>query len=89
MKDAPVLSNSQELETTRDLPSAQPVLRQGEDASNRTYDVLVHYAAVLTVEATDHIDARERAYGSTVLAVFDHGLSLVDETVVGVREADA
>jgi len=49
----------------------------------------VHFAAVLTVEAADRIDARERAYGSTVLAVFDHGCSLVDETVVGVREADA
>ena len=71
------------------MPSNQPVLCQGEDIVSRKYDVLVHYAAVLTVEAVDHIDARKRAYGSTVLAVFDHGLSLVDESVVAVREADA
>ena len=85
MEDAPLLSNSQELVRRTDHV---PAPRQNEAASRR-YDVLVHFAAVLTVEATDHIDARERAYGSTVLAVFDHGLSLVDETVVGVREADA
>ncbi len=88
MEDAPVLSNSQAL-VPLDLPSSVPVPRQGEDVVSRRYEVLVQYAAVLTVEATDHIDARERAYGSTVLAVFDHGLSLVDETVVGVREAEA
>ena len=85
MEDAPLLSNSQELVRRTDhLPAACP-----DEAVPRRYDVLVHFAAVLTVEATDHIDARERAYGSTVLAVFDHGLSLVDETVIGVREADA
>jgi len=85
MEGAPLLSNSQELVRHTDhVPAARP-----DEVVSRRYDVLVHFAAVLTVEATDHIDARERAYGSTVLAVFDHGLSLVDETVVGVREADA
>ena len=86
MEDTPILLNGQELVRRADHVSA---LHSSDEAVSRRYDVLVHFAAVLTVEATDHIDARERAYGSTVLAVFDHGLSLVDETVVGVREADA
>jgi hypothetical protein len=48
----------------------------------------VRYAAVLTVEATDYADAHSKAYGATVLAVFDHGISLIDGTVRGIREAD-
>ena len=86
MEDAPLLSNSQELVRRTDHV---PAPRSSDEAASRRYDVLVHFAAVLTVEAADRIDARERAYGSTVLAVLDHGRSLVDETVVGVREADA
>jgi hypothetical protein len=86
MEDAPLLSNNQELVRRTDHV---PAPRSSDGAASRRYDVLVHFAAVLTVEAADRIDARERAYGSTVLAVFDHGRSLVDETVVGVREADA
>ncbi len=86
MEDAPLLSNSQELVRRTDNV---PAPRSSDEAASRRYDVLVHFAAVLTVEATDHIDARDRAYGSTVLAVFDHELSLVDESVGAVREAEA
>ena len=86
MEDVPLLSNNQELVRRTDH---LPAPRSSDEAARRRYHVLVHFAAVLTVEAGDRIDARGRAYGSTVLAVLDHGRSLVDETVVGVREADA
>ncbi len=86
MEGAPLLSNNQELVRRTDH---LPAPRSSDETASRRYHALVHFAAVLTVEAADRIDARERAYGSTVLAVLDHGRSLVDETVIGVREADA
>ena len=51
------------------------------------YEVFFQYAAILTIDAVDHIDARKQAYGSTVLAVFDHNINLVDEAIFGVHEA--
>jgi hypothetical protein len=85
MEDAPLLSNSQELVRR---PDHVPALRPDEDVPRR-YDVLIHFAAVLSVEAVDYVDARRRATGSTVLAVFDHDLGPVSEIVVAIREADA
>ena len=75
MEDAPSLSNSQEL--VRPHAPRVPAPREAPDDASRRYEVLVRYAA-----------AHSKAYGATVLAVFDHGISLVDETVLGIREAD-
>jgi hypothetical protein len=86
MEDAPSLSNSQEL--VRPHAPRVPARREAPDDASRRYEVLVRYAAVLTVEATDYADAHSKAYGATVLAVFDHGISLIDEIVLGIREAD-
>ena len=54
-----------------------PARREAPDDASRRYEVLVRYAAVLTVEATDYADAHSKAYGATVLAVFDHGINLI------------
>ena len=51
------------------------------------YEVFFQYAAILTIDAVDHIDARKQAYGSTVLEVFDHNINLTDEAIFGVHEA--
>jgi hypothetical protein len=48
----------------------------------------MRYAAIMTVEATNHLEARTQALGSIILAVFDHGVELVDEAILGVRESD-
>jgi hypothetical protein len=87
MEDASLLSSSQELVPT-DRSRLPAALHEPAAPVSRKYDVLMRYAANMTVEATNHLEARKQALSSIILAVFDHGVELVDEAILGVRKSD-
>jgi hypothetical protein len=58
MEDAFLLSSSQELVPT-DRSRLPAALHEPAAPVSRKYDVLMRYAAIMTVEATDHLEARK------------------------------